>query len=109
MSRITHSRPRRSFVVPGLVLIGLAASAATAQAQSTDPERALLNRIPVSHRVTVAGTQSSTPIDGARVLLNSSTVAAGPSKATGELRAVDGAQALLGAASPAGPRLTLAW
>jgi hypothetical protein len=53
--------------VIGLVLIGLAASAATAQAQSPSPDRALLNRIPAAtYRVLAAGNESPTAIDGDR-------------------------------------------
>ena len=46
MSRITRSsHPRRMLVVTGLVLIGLAASAATTR-KSMSPEAMLLNRFP---------------------------------------------------------------
>ena len=65
MSRTTRSHPRRPLVVTGLVLIGLAASAATTQAQSPTPDRALLNRIPAAtYRVVAAGNQSPTSTDG---------------------------------------------
>jgi hypothetical protein len=48
MSRINRSsHPRRMFVVTGLVLIGLAATAATAR-KSMSPEAMLLNRIPTA-------------------------------------------------------------
>ena len=67
MSRTTRSYPRRPLVVTGLVLIGLAASAATTQAQSTTPEWALLKRIPAAtYRVVAAGNQSPTAVDGDR-------------------------------------------
>ena len=67
MSRTTRSHPRRPLAVTGLVLIGLAASAATTQAQSPTPDRALLNRIPAAtYRVVAAGNQSPTAIDGDR-------------------------------------------
>lgn len=48
MSRTPGSHPRRPTVVAGLLLIGLTASAAIAQAQRPSPERALLNRIPAA-------------------------------------------------------------
>jgi hypothetical protein len=67
MSRTTRSRPRRPLVVTGFILTALAASAATTQAQSPTPDRALLNRIPAAmHRVVAAGKQSPTAIDGGR-------------------------------------------
>ena len=67
MSRTTRSHPRRPLVVTGLVLIGLAASAATTQAQSPTPERALLDRIPLAtDRGVAAGNQSPTAVDGDR-------------------------------------------
>ena len=63
MSRITLSHSRRPFVITGLVLIGLAASAATTQTQSTSNEATLLNRIPaITNRVAV-GNQSPTAAD----------------------------------------------
>jgi hypothetical protein len=48
MSRTTRSHPRRPLVVTGFILTALAVSAATAQAQSTSPQRALLDRIPAA-------------------------------------------------------------
>jgi hypothetical protein len=45
MSRTTRSRPRQSIVIPAAILIGLAASAATAQAQSRAPDRVGVNRV----------------------------------------------------------------
>ena len=58
------SRLAWPLVVPGLILIGLAASAATARAQSPNPEQALLNRIPAAtYRVVAAGNQSPISID----------------------------------------------
>lgn len=64
MTRSTRSRPRRTLVVTGLVLIGLAASAATTPTQSASPETALLNRVPaVTCRAGAADNQSSTAID----------------------------------------------
>ena len=64
MSRTTRSHPRRPIVVAGLLLIGLTASAAPAQAQSPNPERALLNQIPpATYRVVAAGNQSPTSND----------------------------------------------
>ena len=67
MSRTTRSHPRRPLVATGLALIGLAASAATTQAQSPSPGRALLNRIPAAtYRVVAAGNQSPTAVDGDR-------------------------------------------
>ena len=48
MSRITRSsHSRRMFVTTGLVLLGLAATAATTR-KSTGPEATLLNRIPIA-------------------------------------------------------------
>lgn len=113
MSRSTRSHPRRQYLVPGFVLIGLAASAANARAQSITPERALLNQIPTpTYRVVVAETHSPTPIDGTQALLSTSTVAAGSSLAIGspgEGPAVDGTRALLGTLGPSSRRLMLAW
>ena len=66
-SRTTRSHSRRPLVMTGLALIALAASAATTQAQSPTPDRALLNRIPAAtYRVVAAGNQSPTAIDGDR-------------------------------------------
>jgi hypothetical protein len=48
MSRSTRSHPLRPLVVTALVVLGLAASAATIHAQSPGPERALLNRLPAA-------------------------------------------------------------
>jgi hypothetical protein len=49
MSRITRSsHPRRMFFLTGLVLIGVAASAATTRKQSMSSEATLLNRIPTA-------------------------------------------------------------
>lgn len=59
MSRTTRSHPRRP--------LGLAASAATTQAQSPSPEGALLNRIPAgTGRLVATGNQSPIAIDGDR-------------------------------------------
>jgi hypothetical protein len=66
-SRTTRSRPRRPFLVTALALIGLAASAATIQAQSPTPDRVRLDRIPVATvRVVAAGAPSPTAVDGDR-------------------------------------------
>ena len=48
MSRTTRFHPRRPLVVTGFILTALAVSAATAQAQSTSPQRALLDQIPAA-------------------------------------------------------------
>ena len=67
MSRTTRSHPRRPLVVTGFILTALAVSAATAQAQSPSPQRALLNRIPAAtYRLVAAGNQSPTAVDGDR-------------------------------------------
>ena len=67
MSRTAYSHAHRPLVVTGLLLVSLAASAATAPAQSPTPDRALLNRVPVStYRVVAAGNQSPTALDGDR-------------------------------------------
>jgi hypothetical protein len=67
MSRITRSHRRRPLLVTGLVLFGLAASAANTQAQSPTPDRALLNRIPIAtYHVVSTSSQSPTAIDGDR-------------------------------------------
>jgi hypothetical protein len=64
MSRNARSHPRRPLVMPALILIGLAASAATAQAQSPGPERALLNRTPAAmFHLVGAANQSPASID----------------------------------------------
>ena len=64
MFRTTRSRPRWPLAVAGLILIGLAASHATTQAQSPIPNRTLLGRIPVStYRVVATSNQSQTAID----------------------------------------------
>jgi len=64
MSRNTRPHLRRPTVMPALILIGLAASAATAQAQSPGPKRALLNRTPAAtYQVVGAGNQFPTSID----------------------------------------------
>jgi hypothetical protein len=64
MSRTTRSHPHRPIVVTALVLIGLAASAATTRAQSPTPEAALLNRIPAAtYGEVAAGNPSPTSID----------------------------------------------
>jgi hypothetical protein len=114
MSRTTRSHPRRPLVVPGLVLIGLAASAATAQtaqAQSPSPTRALLNRMSaVTYRVLAAGNPSPTAIDAERAVLHRSIAAPRAPIVTTrpheEVRPVDGEQALLprGPFRPAGER-----
>ena len=115
MSRITRSHSRRPFVVAGfLALSGLAGSAATAEAQSISPERALLNPIPAAGYGVVAGTESPFAIDGERALLNQSIAVSGAAglatRSPGEARAVDGEQALLGGGPSAQRRrLTLAW
>lgn len=112
MSRSTRSQPRRQYLVPGFVLIGLAVSAPAAQAQSISPERALLNQIPApAYRVIVAETHSPTRIDGTQALLGTSTVAAESSvaiRSLGKAPAVDGSEALLGTVAPSKGRLTLA-
>ena len=65
MSRTAYSHPHRPLVVTGLVLLGLAASAATSPAQRPTPDRALLNRVPVSmYREVAAGNQTPTTLDG---------------------------------------------
>jgi hypothetical protein len=67
MSRTARSYPRRRLLVTGLVLVGLAASAATTEAHSSTPDRALLNRIPAAtYRLVAAGNQSPTALDGDR-------------------------------------------
>jgi hypothetical protein len=55
MSLSTHSQPRRPLVLTGVLLIGLAASAAATHAQGTLTERAMLNRIHAAmcHKVAV--------------------------------------------------------
>ena len=64
MSRTTRSHPRRPIVMPALILIGLAASAATAQAQSPGPERALLDGAPAAtYRAVGGGNQSLTSLE----------------------------------------------
>jgi hypothetical protein len=55
MSRTTRAHTRRPIVIPALILIGLAASAATALAQSAGPERALLNGTPAATYGAVPG------------------------------------------------------
>ncbi|MGH7632396.1 MAG: hypothetical protein ACRENC_01605 [Gemmatimonadaceae bacterium] len=58
---------RRPLLATGLVLIGLAASAATTQAQRPAPERALLNRIPAAtYHVVATDNRSPAAIDGDR-------------------------------------------
>jgi len=67
MSRTIRFHSRRLLLATGLVLIGLAASAATTQAQSPAPDRALRNLIPAAtYRVVATGNQSPTAIDGDR-------------------------------------------
>ena len=67
MSRTARSLPRRPLVVIGLVLIGLAASAAITQARSRTPDPSRLSRIPAAtYRVVATGNQSPTAIDGDR-------------------------------------------
>src|SRR5437868_8871358 len=71
MSRATRSHPRRPIVMPALILIGLAISAATAQAQGPRSERALLNRTPAAtYRVVGRGNQSPSSIDAGNVGVN---------------------------------------
>jgi hypothetical protein len=67
MSHTARSYPRRLLLVTGLVLVGLAAAAATTPAQSPTPDRALLNRIPAAtYRLVAAGKQSPPVLDGDR-------------------------------------------
>lgn len=67
MSRIARFHQSRRFVTTGLVLIGLAASAAMSQARSQTPEAALLNRVPVAASSVVASAKKSPAIiDGDR-------------------------------------------
>ena len=66
MSHTSRSHQRRHLVVTGLILIGLAASAATTQTQSTSPEATRLSRIPAATNRVVAGNQSPTAADGDR-------------------------------------------
>ena len=67
MSRTTRSHPRRPIVVAGLLLIGLTASAATAQAQRPTPDRAPLSPTPAAtYRVAAAGKQAPAAVDGDR-------------------------------------------
>lgn len=67
MSRSTRFHSRRPLIVTGLVLIGLAASAATTPAQRPAPGRALHNRIPAAtYRLVAPEKQSPTAIEGDR-------------------------------------------
>ncbi len=114
MSRTPRSHSPRPFVVAGFLgLSGLAGSAATSQAQSISPERALLNAIPAAGYGMVAVTESPSAIDGDRALLNQSIVVSGAANlatgSSGEAGAVDGEQALLGGVASVRRRLTLAW
>jgi len=64
MSRTTRSLPRRPLALTGLALISLAASAATAQAQSPTPDRALLDRRAVAtYRMAAPGNQAPAAVD----------------------------------------------
>lgn len=67
MSRTTLSHPRRPLVVASLVLIGLAASAATTYKPCASPEVRLFNRIPRATRgVVAARNQSPTAVHSVR-------------------------------------------
>jgi len=67
MSRTTRFHSHRLLIVTGLVLIGLAAWAATTPAQRPAPDRALHNRIPAAaYRVVAPEKQSPAAIEDDR-------------------------------------------
>ena len=97
MLRHSHS-PRRwsrlAAALSGLALLGALASSAAAQ--STTPERALLNAVPAPY--TVANDVAQPPVDGERALLGGSASEGFRVVAQWqeELPAVDGDRALRG-------------
>ena len=105
MSRTARSYPRRRLLVTGLVLVGLAASAATTEAHSSTPDRALLNRIPAAtYRLVAAGNQSPTALDGDRARIGVAVRTCDPTRS--EVRSESDAQPKIGDRGWTGDRVS---